>query len=126
MAVNFMSKRTTMKIVAGRDLLGSTGLEDHYFGADREVVVVVVGVLVRQVDAAVGGDGEAAAVEGDAAWGEEDCPGHGFVVDVADECRASLPRDLESAARGRVGASRRAWFRAHRAEGDSAGRLEPG
>ena len=100
-------------------------LEDHYLGAYGEVFVVVAGVGCREVDAAVGRVRQAAAVKGYAAGGEEDRPGHGLVVDVADEVRARLPGDLESAARGGVGGARRAWFRADRAEGDLTARLEP-
>ena len=107
--------------------LSGGSLEDDYFGADGEVLVVVVRVGDREVDAAVGPLGQAAAVEGDSAGGEEDGPRHRLVVDVADEVRARLPLDLEGAGRGRV-RSRPGLARLHpdRAEADLAVGLQPG
>src|SRR5215467_7029456 len=86
------------------------GLEDDYLGAYRQVLVVVVGAGDGQVDAAVRRGGEAAAVEGDAASGEEHRPRHRVAVGVADEVRAGLPRDLERAARRRVDRARGSWL----------------
>jgi hypothetical protein len=89
--------------------------------------VVVVSVGHGEVDAAVRPVGQAAAVEGDAAGGEEGGPRHRLVVDVADEARARLPLDLEGTGRGRV-RSGPGLARLHldRAEADLAVGLQPG
>ncbi|MGD0705511.1 MAG: penicillin acylase family protein [Trebonia sp.] len=105
---------------------GPAELEDDHLGADGQVLVVVVRVGDRQVDAAVRPVDQAAAVEGDAAGGEEGSPRHRLVVDVADEIRAGLPGDLEGAARGRVRGPRLARLHQHRPEADPAVRLQPG
>src|SRR5487761_439726 len=101
-------------------------LEDDDFRADRQVLVVVVRVLDRQVHAAVRPRGQAAAMERDAAWREERRPRHRLVVDVAHQRRAGLPFDLERAARGLVPASRLARLHLDRAERGPAVGLKPG
>ena len=84
-------------------------LEDDDLGPDRQVHVVVVSVGHREVDAAVRPVGQAAAVEGDAAGGEEGGPWHRLVVDVADEIGPAfqetwkVPRGVECADPGLPG-----------------------
>jgi len=103
-----------------------SALEHDHLGPDGQVLVVVVRVGHREVDAAVRPVGQAAAVEGDAAGGEEGGPRHRLVVDVADEIRPGLPGDLEGAARGRVGGPGLARLHPDRPEADLAVGLQPG
>ena len=102
------------------------GSENHDLGADRKVGVVVTGVRDGQVDAAVRRGGEAAAVEGDPARREEDRPWHRLAGAGVDVVRACLPGHAEQAARGDVRRSRGPGRHPDRAEGDRAGRLQPG
>jgi penicillin amidase len=101
-------------------------LEHDDFRADREVLVVVVRVRVREVHAAVRPRGQAAAVERDAARREERRPRHRLVVDIANERRAGLPLDPEGAARSLVRAAGLARLHLDRPERDLALVLEPG
>ncbi len=102
------------------------GSEGHDLGSDRQVVVIVAGAADIQVDAAMRGRGEAAAVEGDPAGGEEHGVRHRLVVLGADVIRASLPLDVEGAAGGRSLRAGRPGFHGHRAVGDPAIGLQPG
>ena len=101
-------------------------LEDDDLRADREMLVVIVRVRIREVHAAVRPFGQAATVKRDAAGREERRPRHRLVVDVAHEGRAGLPQDLERAPRGLVLACRVAWLHRHGAERDTAVGLKPG
>ena len=98
---------------------GRAGSGNRDLGSDRQVVMVVPGAADSQVNAAMRGRGEAAAVEGNPAGGEEDGPRHRLVELVADVVRAGLPFDVEDAARGRTPRSGRPGLHAYRAVGDA-------
>ena len=73
------------------------GSEDHDLGSGRQVVVIVPGTADVQVDAAMRGRGEAAAVEGDPAGSEEHGVRDRHVVLGTDVVRSGLPLHMESA-----------------------------